>query len=197
MALIITATDFSCVAQNAVNYACNMASDLKADVLVVHTFIMPVMFSDVPMPSGLISEAQNDADRQVAETVAKLSATYPGTHITGRASYGNIVDTLNEYANTDANALMVVIGNSSATASNSWPDSVLLDSFRMLRFPVLGVPENASYRPVKKVLFAFDNKPRGSDVAVLQLAILQKPPVASFTCSMPRKTRSTATTCRI
>jgi hypothetical protein len=50
MPLIIAATDFSDVAENAVNYACSLATAQKAEVMVIHSFIVPVMFSDIPMP---------------------------------------------------------------------------------------------------------------------------------------------------
>ncbi len=58
MPLIIAATDFSDIAQNAVKYACNLAIAQKADLLILHSYIMPVMFSDVPIPAALVNDAQ-------------------------------------------------------------------------------------------------------------------------------------------
>ena len=78
MPLIITATDFSDVAENAVNYACSLATALKADVVILHSFIVPVMFSDIPMPVSLMNDAQGDADESMKKLVERCSATYSG-----------------------------------------------------------------------------------------------------------------------
>src|SRR5580698_7884269 len=77
MPLIITATDLSAVADNAINYACQLAMAQNAQVTIIHSFVFPVMFSDLPLPANLINETENDLDAQMKRTVSKFRNAYP------------------------------------------------------------------------------------------------------------------------
>jgi len=173
MPLLITATDFSAVGTNAVHYACNLALAKGSELVVVHTFMIPIMFSDMAMPNNLINDAQNDAESQMKQLVADLIAAYPGLVVTGKTIYGDITDALNEYTAQNKDPWIVVIGNNNAPDTSSF-DSTLMETFKNSKFPVLAVPPSATYKPVKKICFAFDNKYPGSDVALLQLRDLKQ-----------------------
>jgi len=45
MKTIVVATDFSAVALNAANYAVDMALAIKADILLLHVYQIPVSYS--------------------------------------------------------------------------------------------------------------------------------------------------------
>lgn len=170
MPLIIAATDFSDVAENAVNYACSLASSQNAEVMVIHSFIVPVMFSDIPMPVSLMSDAQKDAEAQMKKLTDGMSKAYPGVKIKGKVIYGDTISVIEEYSEEKHRPWLVVVGNSSTAENNAWPDSVLIDAFKKLRFPVLGVPPEAIFGGVKKLCLAYDNKHSSNDTALQQVA---------------------------
>lgn len=170
MSLIITATDFSEVAKNAVNYACSLAAAQKAQVVVIHSFSFPVMLTDVPMPATLMNDTQHDAENNMEHLVQKLQAAYPGTRIDGKVIYGDIIDTIEEYAQDTRKPWMIVIGNSITGDAPTWPDSTLLDAFKELKYPVLAVPPGTTYNGVEKICLAFDNKHTGNEAALGQLS---------------------------
>ncbi len=167
MSLIIAATDFSDVAQNAVRYACHLAAAQKTQVLIIHSYIIPVMFSDVPMPASVVNDAQTDAEESMQELVNALSAQYPTVGIKGSVVYGDVIDILDEYEET-TKPMMIVVGNS-AGEKNTWIDNTLREEFTKLKYPVLAVPPHVQYKPVGKICFAFDNKHTGNEKALHQL----------------------------
>jgi nucleotide-binding universal stress UspA family protein len=174
MPFIIAATDFSEVAENAIQYACKLAAAQNAQVNIIHSFIVPVMFSDIPMPGSMINDAQNDAESQMNSLVEDLSASYPQLTVRGKVIYGDIINAIEEYTEEYKDPWMIVVGNSIASESSTWPDSTLIDAFRNLKYPVLAVPPAASYRSIRNICFAFDNKHNGNDKALKQLAAISQ-----------------------
>lgn len=172
MPLIITATDFSPVGNNAVRYACSLAETVGARVIVLHSFIFPAMFSDLPLPASLVNEAQNDADIHMTRLVNELQGDHKEIDIKGKVDYGDILSTLDNYTKENIHPWLIIIGNSVAGEKGTWPDSTIVDALKTLKYPVLAVPPGATYHPVKKICFAFDNKHKGNDSAMQQLVKL-------------------------
>ncbi len=170
MPLIITATDFSEVAQNATNYACQLAVAEDARLVIIHSFVLPVIFTDVPMPSSLINGSQNDAEDRIEEMVASYKQLYPTLDVHGLVIDGNIIDALEEYAEDNEEPWLVVLGNSTAGEQSTWIDSNVISAFKHLKYPVLAIPPGLTYHPVKKICLAFDNKHVGNSTAMSQLA---------------------------
>ncbi len=169
MSLIIAATDFSNIGKNAVNYACGLASAQNAQLIIVHSYLMPIMFSDVPMPATMINDTQHDAESQMDKLVNDCSAAYPDVNMEGKVVYGDIVDVIDEYSEEHIIPQIIVVGNSSAAEINTWPDSTLYETFKKVKYPVLAVPPGATFKPVQKLCFAFDNKHAGNHNAFSQL----------------------------
>jgi nucleotide-binding universal stress UspA family protein len=159
MPLIITATDFSEVAENAVHYACALALAQNTDLVIIHSYMMPVMLNEVPMPPSLISDAENDAEAEMGALLIKLRQGFPGLNIKGKIFYGDFIDAANEYSDENTGPFLIVLGNGSTEISGSWPDSSLIDALRQIKHAVLAIPPGIVYAPIQKICFAFDNKP--------------------------------------
>ncbi len=169
MKLIITATDFSEVAENAARYACDLALAQNARVVIIHSFLFPVMFSDVPMPSNLIGDVENDSEAQMKITVSNFQQLYPSLDIQGTVADGDIISALEKYSEQNNKPWLVVLGNSMAAEHASSIDSIVISAFRLMKYPVLAIPRGATYTPVKKICLAFDNKHEGNTTALIQL----------------------------
>ena len=168
MPLIITATDFSAVAENAANYACQLAITQNAQLTIIHSFVFPVMFSDIPLPANLINDTENDLESQMKKLVSNLKLSYPELDIQGVVLDGDLIIALEEYSKKNAEPWLVVLGNSNTGEHDTW-ESEMLATFKHLKYPVLAVPPGVVYKPVKKLCLAFDNKHEGNDVAFTQL----------------------------
>lgn len=157
MSLIITATDFSEVATNAVHYACGLAKARNANLVVVHSFIIPVTFTDNPMPAMPIEEGKQIAEEQMSRLLDGLKTQYPGIDISGHITFGDITDSLQEYTE-EVRPDLIVVGNSSSEDSIFWPGSNLLSELRNLPYTVIAVPQSSRFTPVKNICFACDYK---------------------------------------
>lgn len=152
---VITATDFSEVATNAVYYTCHMAAQYNLPVIVLHAYITPVAFHENPMPVISLEESKSIAESQLKALTEDLIRQYPQLFITGKVVYGDVTDNLKEIV-VENNAWMVVVGNSSADDSGFWLGSNLLSTLRHISCPVLAVPAAYQYKTIEKIAFACD-----------------------------------------
>lgn len=157
MSFIIAATNFSEVADNAVHYACKLAQDCNASVMVLHSFIIPVTFGETPMPVMPIDEGRAIAEERMEKLIVSLHTAYPDLDIASKISYGDVVDSLEEItANMDT--ALVVIGNSGYDDDMLWLGSNVVSAMRHLRLPVLAIPQNFIYYPISNLCYACDFK---------------------------------------
>jgi nucleotide-binding universal stress UspA family protein len=169
MPLIIAATDFSSIADNAVNYSCNLALTQGAKVVIIHSYVFPVMFSDIPLPAAMIDDTQKDAEEKMNLLVGNMRYLYPSLDITGVVVYGTLIDAIHGYVDENVAPWVVVIGNGDTEEQNAWFESSLRDASKHMIYPVLAVPPQAIYKPVLKICLAYDNNPDGNEIAVRQL----------------------------
>lgn len=157
MPSIIAATDFSHVADNAIRYACDMAKSIDATVTIVHSFIIPVAFSDTTMPVMPIDEGVSIAEDRMKEIINDIQTDYPNLHIKSKILYGDLVDSLQEYVEEEnEHPMAIVVGNSGSGNSALWLGSTVLSALKQLPFTVIAVPEESKYRNIQNICFAID-----------------------------------------
>ncbi len=154
---LIVATDFSEVAENTVRYACELATDFKSEVILIHSFMIPVTFSDTPMPIMPVDEGREIAEERMQELVTSLQASYPGISISSKIMFGDIVDCIEEYSEKET-PLMVLLGNSGTGDSSLWLGSNALSALKSLKQTVVAIPPEAKYKRPEKLCFACDLK---------------------------------------
>lgn len=156
MPVIIAATDFSEITDNAVVYACELASKSNASVLIVHSFIIPVAFSDTPLPVMPIDEGRDIAEDRINDIVQTHQKNYPGLTIQGKVLYGDIVDGLQEYIDEEGTPWAIVLGNSGSGNASLWMGSSVVAAMRRFPCTVIAVPQQTRFAPVKNICFACD-----------------------------------------
>ncbi len=174
MSLIITATDFSKVATNAVNYACELAKETKSDIIVFHSYYLPIYFSDLAIPQMSYNLVEDLAKDNMKELITQLSNKYPEIKIKGEILYGDIIESLEELLQKENTPWLIVLGNHNAEENIDWLDSTLIQAFRNLKNPVIAIPSEVKYKTVNKLCFAFDNKHEGNDTAFAQINEISK-----------------------
>lgn len=173
MSEIIAATDFSDIAENAVRYACRLAQSCNTSVTIAHSFIIPVAFSDTPMPVMPVDEGREIAEEKMTALLEKLKAEFPDLPLTGRVMYGDIVDSLQEYFEENEEPWLIVLGNSDVDDDSAiWLGSTVLNALKNLPYPVMAVPPGASYGDVKKICFTCDLKHVTNQLPTQQLLSL-------------------------
>lgn len=171
MPLIIAATDFSAVADNAVKYACNLALAQNTDVAVIHTYSIPLTLGDLTVPLP-ISDFKAEAEDGMNRLMGGLSQDYPQINFRSAIIFGNVIDAIEDFVGENEEPMLVVVGNSSTPDNPTFMDGILLDAFRSLKYPILAVPQDVAYEQVRKIGFVYDNELGGSEHALQQLAEL-------------------------
>ncbi|MDN3654227.1 universal stress protein [Ferruginibacter paludis] len=156
MKTIIVATDFSPAAANAANYAADMALAIKADLLVLHIWQVPVIFTEVPVTA--------DIDKWLKESEANMSdlktvlfkRTNGNVKIAAEIIEGdffrelkNLCESIRPYA--------VVMGSQGTTSA----ERLLLgghtvQAMKNLSWPLIAVPPGVAFYTIKKIALACD-----------------------------------------
>ena len=157
MSHLLVATDFSEVADNAIHYACEFARDMKMPVTILHSFIIPVTFSDTPMPVMPVDEGRQIAEDRMNEVIGSLRQRYEGLVINSKIMFGDIVDCIDEYTE-ESMPVMVIVGNSGTGDSVLWLGSNVLSALQNLHCTVMAVPPGVTYKKPQKLCFACDFK---------------------------------------
>lgn len=172
MSYIIAATDFSDTSDNSVAYAAALAATLHADLVLMHSFIFPVMVNDLPLPASLIDDTQMDAEKKMDALLKNMQAQHPGLSIKASVAYGNVTDIINHYTTENTAALLAVMGNSNTDADAAWFLSTLKEASHTLHIPTLAIPENAFYKPISKICLAIDTDQPENYAALKSIAYL-------------------------
>ncbi len=155
MPYIITATDFSKVADNAVEYACGLAQAYNLPLTIVHSYTVPVAFHENPMPVIPMEESKKAAEEQMADLLNRLNEKYEGIAIKQHIFYGDITDCLQELV-TEHKPLAVVVGNSIKDDEGFWLGGNLMSVLKNVQCPVIAIPEDYKYTEIQRICFACD-----------------------------------------
>jgi len=156
MKTILIPTDFSANANNALEYAAEIAHHTQASLVLLNVYTPVVSRSNII--SALLADEVGDAKKEIREKLDVLRKTleseYPGISCTCRVEVGETVDQVLEVAreiNTDV-IIMGTLGASNITRSlfGSNTASVIENSV----CPVLCIPSGCIYHLPKRILFA-------------------------------------------
>lgn len=160
MKTIIVPTDFSPAALNAVNYAADMAIQIKAGLLLVHVYQVPVTVTEGTMLMLSITELQEAAEISMKKLKEKLQHITPATlTINTETVLGDVTDEIERIC-TKIKPLAVVMG----TTGHSAAERLLLGSttlavIKQVNSPVICIPKGKEYgNGIQKAGLACDFK---------------------------------------
>jgi len=92
MKTILVPVDFSAVAENAANYAAELAVQAKAKIILLNVYSIPVPVADVPVVSIPLDEVEQASLTQLNILQKKLNTKYAKLEIEVIASAGFVVE---------------------------------------------------------------------------------------------------------
>ncbi|MCC8425512.1 universal stress protein [Mucilaginibacter sp. UR6-11] len=174
MKTLLIATDLSENARHAATYGYHLAQQLKAKVLLCHVMNVPAEIPQtgmVPWPADVYEDMLQDSDNELAKLKCRLIAEGdPGGYqpeIICVHEAGFVTDVVN--AEADAHrADMILIGmhgnDGFTTLMIGNHSRKMIDS--AVR-PLLLIPADAAFKPIKKIAFASDFKQPGQDIKTI------------------------------
>jgi len=154
MKTLIVATDFSALAENAVDYAASIAKHYQARLVLFNAFTVPV-----PAANGQLSVADFDGllldnQNRLKKKAEQLAESY-SIRVNYESSYSIIPEELeNLLARYPAD--LVVMGMEPDSLTQELLGNTTTAVIRRLHCPVLAVPEGARFDGLRKILFACD-----------------------------------------
>ncbi len=158
MKTIIIPTDFSPIATNALHFGIDMAKAIKASILLLHVYQVPVSFTDTPIVLVSIEDLRKGAEEQIEKLKKEVEHLTSGSvKVYTETRMGNVTDEL-ETLCSKINPFAVVMG----TKGSSGVERILfgsntLNAIRHLNWPVICVPPGKAFgHGIKKIGFACD-----------------------------------------
>lgn len=160
MKRILFPTDFSTIANNAFLYALKMADFLEAEIVLLHTFDLPII-DNAEMPMNF-KEIYDTLEVQQMATFKdhipnlKIIASYNNLEhikLSHVLKSGDLIYAMNESI-VEKNISLVVMGTS---GTSNWFETLLGsnagEAITMLPVPVLSIPIEAQYQKIKTIGF--------------------------------------------
>jgi nucleotide-binding universal stress UspA family protein len=158
---IVVPTDFSPTAYNAAKYAIGLASQLHATKIILYNAYQqyiaedPMMMTVVTQDPAELQKVSEEGLAHMMETLHKDVTDFPDVECMSdyNTITNGILDACKKY---DAGLIVMGITGASGKLDEVVIGSNALDVSRRSHMPVIIVPSNAAFTPVKKVLFACD-----------------------------------------
>lgn len=157
MKTILVATDFSPSAKNAANYAADMALTIKAGILLLHVYQIPVSYSEIPVAldvEDMMEEIKEGMNEQKEHLIRKTGGKL---NIETDVRRGIFFYDEFKIACEQVKPYAVIMGSQGTTASERlFFGGHTVHAMKHLRWPLITVPFGATFSSIKKIGFACD-----------------------------------------
>lgn len=154
MDTILVPVDFSPASNNAAAYAAQISGLLHARLILLHAYMLPTPVSEVPYVMITADELQKENEALIRKQAAELEAQYQAT-ISTIVRIGIASDEVKVICQ-DQQIDMVVMGMKGAGGLEKIIGSTTTNVLHKIKTPVLIVPHDAGYEPVRFICFATD-----------------------------------------
>jgi nucleotide-binding universal stress UspA family protein len=158
MKTILVPTDFSKAANNAAEYAADLAKAISASIVLLHVYHAPIPLStedSLTIPTTY--DLQGEHEAQLKAEAAYLTQRN-GIEVSYIAKMGMAVD---EIMDEEKKASIIVMGMHGASKfSEVVLGSITTATLRKTTKPVFVIPENTVYKDPEKIVFACDYNPK-------------------------------------
>lgn len=160
MKTILVPTDYSVSSKKAAYYAAQLASATKANLILFHAYhiLMPTTINEVPIPIFSYEEIEKENMlklQSLANEIKSLIKDDVDINLLTRPGFAvEEIEKITKETNID----LIVMGISEANKfTEIFIGSNTTDVARKVHCPVLILHEDVNYKPINKIVFAFDS----------------------------------------
>lgn len=157
METILVPTDFSPAAENAANYAAELAKFFDAKMTLINAYSMPPVNYEAGFAVELLSAVQEGSKKQLEDLKKQLLAKNPYLNIECVSSMGFPVDVINGVVQSSGADLIVMgITGEAGKIKEHVIGSSAVKVARSSEVPTFIIPENVKYHRIRHISFACD-----------------------------------------
>ena len=156
MKKVIACTDFSSNAKTAIEYAFWLASHYDAELILVHSYLVPVPVSEVPPSVEMYEQIQKDAELELGKLQAELQSRNDKISITTHLENENLLFCLEGLNKKFAPDIFILGTRGHRDFVDILVGSNTMKIIHHLPAPVMVIPSEATFHPFKKIAFACD-----------------------------------------
>lgn len=154
---ILVPTDYSTTALNATTYALNLAKQIKAKVTLLHIYNIPVTPTDFPVIVTSIDEFESSNKQQLEKHISELKTKHPEVlEIKGILKLGFVFDEIKNVVETEKVDLVIMGITGAGRIAELLIGSNATRVVQNLNCPAIVIPPDATYKPIKNIVFACD-----------------------------------------
>jgi nucleotide-binding universal stress UspA family protein len=168
MSTVIVVTNFSASSRNALEYACSFLHNAQTRLLLLNVFSFPSTINNDGIAIAALAETFANDERKLLRELQWVQENYPGINIESEMVTGVFLEELQNKIREEQ-AVLVIMGTAGNYADLlSW-DANIINSFVDLLTPVLIVPSQVRFQPLKKIAFACNYYRKNLQVPVSML----------------------------
>lgn len=152
---LLVPTDFSNNADNAVQYAMELASLLGASITLVHTY---KVYSTSGMFISVESYLKKDAARQMLETYEMVEKKLGKERVESKIIRGDTIPVIADMANKSDYDLIVMGTQGASGLEEIFTGTTTNGVLKKSKKPVLAIPEGYRYSSIQNIVLAIDQK---------------------------------------
>ncbi|MGK7389982.1 MAG: universal stress protein [Candidatus Cyclobacteriaceae bacterium M2_1C_046] len=158
MKTIIVPTDFSKYADNALDFAKQLAPKLNAMVLLLHTIDLPPLVQTLYMENYSMDDFYEEAKKQAEEKLGDLRQQHKEDNITSAVFRGRLYEVINEiYGQFDAE--LIIMGTKGASGlKETFMGSNTEKVIRNSRIPVLSIQNKVDISSIRQIVIPTNGK---------------------------------------
>jgi len=158
MKTLLTATDFSAASRNAVNYAAAMAVAVKAQLIILHVYSVPVV-TEVPLPASSLEDIEKRARKRLKRMADTLQKKYgKKLQLTYLCRCGFALDEIKTAVKEKGANLLITGMQGAGYVAERLMGSITTALMTESNCPVLCVDKRMPFERPKKIVFATDLK---------------------------------------
>ncbi|HEY6975424.1 MAG TPA: universal stress protein [Chitinophagaceae bacterium] len=165
MAKVIVVTNFSESSRNALDYTCRFLDNPHTTVLLLNIFSFAASMTGDAIAMAAMSETIARDEEKLQAEYEWVRSTYPQINISTEMVTGVFMEELRFKIGEEEAALVVMGTNGTYSELLSW-DANIIDAFVDVGIPVLIIPAQVQYRPIKKIAFACNYYRKNLDAPV-------------------------------
>lgn len=159
MKTILLPTDFSKAANNAIDYAVEMAKLTKSKLVLFHVYHIPVITSDVPVIVPSMEEIKENSLNSLNHIKERIHKAHGADlNIECQCACGLTVDEIINFSKENAIDLIIAGMQGSGYLIEKIVGSVTTSLMKNAGCPVLSIDSHVKFKVIKKIVLACDYK---------------------------------------